>query len=143
MVRIFLPRTTPRSPALRMSRSTVALPKTPSALVGAGARSGRGADPDCGLGLSHTGDRHGMMVRRAAANGLPGRDASGGGVLPMVRPGVPVPDPDRDGKFRALFDAFLADAGIDVVLSGVRMSRMNPIMERWVQTCRRELLTAA
>ncbi|RZU76880.1 integrase-like protein [Micromonospora kangleipakensis] len=61
----------------------------------------------------------------------------------MVRPGVQVPDPDRDGKFRALFDAFLADAGIDVVLSGVRMPRMNPIMERWVQTCRRELLTAA
>jgi hypothetical protein len=28
---------------------------------------------------------------------------------------------DRDGKFRALFDAVLQDAGIDVVLSGVRM----------------------
>ena len=27
-----------------------------------------------------------------------------------------------------------------VVLSGVRMPRMNAIMERWVQTCRRELL---
>jgi len=26
------------------------------------------------------------------------------------------------------------------VLSGVQMPRMNPIMERWVQTCRRELL---
>ncbi|MET8439066.1 integrase core domain-containing protein [Streptomyces sp900116325] len=30
--------------------------------------------------------------------------------------------------------------GIEVVLSGVRMPRMNSIMERWVQTCRRELL---
>jgi putative transposase len=39
-----------------------------------------------------------------------------------------------------LFDAMLADAGIAVVLSGVRMPRMNSIMERWVQTCRRELL---
>jgi hypothetical protein len=39
-----------------------------------------------------------------------------------------------------MFDAVLADAGIDVVLSGVRMPRMNSIMERWVQTCRRELL---
>ena len=29
---------------------------------------------------------------------------------------------------------------IDVVLSGVRMPRMNSIMERWIQTCRRELL---
>ena len=47
---------------------------------------------------------------------------------------------DRDAKFPALFDAVLKDAGIDVVLSGVRMPRMNSIMERWVQTCRRELL---
>jgi putative transposase len=47
---------------------------------------------------------------------------------------------DRDGKFPGLFDVILADAGIDVVLSGVRMPRMNSIMEPWVQTCRRELL---
>jgi putative transposase len=47
---------------------------------------------------------------------------------------------DRDGKFPRLFDAILADAGIDIVLSGVRMPRMNSIMERWVLTCRRELL---
>ncbi|ROP41779.1 integrase core domain-containing protein [Saccharothrix texasensis] len=47
---------------------------------------------------------------------------------------------DRDGKFPALFDAVLADAGIQVVLSGVRIPRMNAIMERWIRTCRRELL---
>ncbi|WP_455361908.1 integrase core domain-containing protein [Streptomyces sp. SYSU K21746] len=47
---------------------------------------------------------------------------------------------DRDGKFPALFDAVLTDAEIEVVLSGVRMPSMNEIMERWVQTCRRELL---
>jgi putative transposase len=47
---------------------------------------------------------------------------------------------DRDGKFLTLFDAVLADAGIGVVLTGVRMPRMNAITERWVQTCRRELL---
>jgi transposase InsO family protein len=47
---------------------------------------------------------------------------------------------DRDGKFPALFDAVRADVGIDVVLSGVRVPRMNAVMERWVQTCRRELL---
>ncbi|MEV0136712.1 integrase core domain-containing protein [Dactylosporangium sp. NPDC050688] len=47
---------------------------------------------------------------------------------------------DRDGKFPSLFDAVLADAGIEVVLSGIRMPRMNSFMERWVQTCRRELL---
>ena len=47
---------------------------------------------------------------------------------------------DRDGKFPALFGTIPADAGIETVLSGVRMPRMNSIMERWVQTCRRELL---
>jgi transposase InsO family protein len=47
---------------------------------------------------------------------------------------------DRDGKYPALFDAILADAGITIVRSGVQMPRMNAIMERWVRTCRRELL---
>jgi transposase InsO family protein len=47
---------------------------------------------------------------------------------------------DRDGKYPALFDAVLFDAGITVVLTGVRVPRMNSIMERWVRTCRRELL---
>jgi transposase InsO family protein len=47
---------------------------------------------------------------------------------------------DRDGKFPGLFDQVLIDAGIKVVLSGIRIPRMNSIMERWVQTCRRELL---
>jgi transposase InsO family protein len=47
---------------------------------------------------------------------------------------------DRDRKFPELFDAVLADAGITVVRTGVRMPRMNAIMERWVQSCRRELL---
>jgi putative transposase len=47
---------------------------------------------------------------------------------------------DRDGKFPGMFDAVLADAGIQVVFTGVRMPRMNAFMERWVQTCRRELL---
>jgi transposase InsO family protein len=47
---------------------------------------------------------------------------------------------DRDGKFPTLFDAILADAGIQVTLSGIQMPRMNSIMERWVQTCRHELL---
>ncbi|MGW5433965.1 integrase core domain-containing protein [Streptomyces sp. NPDC004059] len=47
---------------------------------------------------------------------------------------------DRDGKFPHVFDEVLKDAGIEVVLSGIRMPRMNSITERWVQTCRRELL---
>jgi putative transposase len=47
---------------------------------------------------------------------------------------------DRDSKFTAAFDALLADAGLEIVKSGVRMPRMNSIMERWIQTCRHELL---
>jgi putative transposase len=47
---------------------------------------------------------------------------------------------DRDSKFTAAFDAVLADAGLEVVKSGIRVPRMNSIMERWIQTCRRELL---
>jgi putative transposase len=50
---------------------------------------------------------------------------------------------DRDGKFPHLFDDILADAGIEVMLSGVQMPRMNSIIERWVQTCRHELLDRA
>ncbi|GAA3465420.1 integrase core domain-containing protein [Saccharothrix longispora] len=47
---------------------------------------------------------------------------------------------DRDGKYPILFDAVLTDAGIQVVLTGVRIPRMNAIMERWIRSCRRELL---
>jgi transposase InsO family protein len=47
---------------------------------------------------------------------------------------------DRDGKYPAAFDAILADTGITIVLSGIQMPRMNAIMERWIQSCRRELL---
>ncbi|MFE4679172.1 integrase core domain-containing protein [Streptomyces sp. NPDC056723] len=46
----------------------------------------------------------------------------------------------RDAKFPALFDRILADSGIKVVLSDIRTPRMNSITERWVQTCRHELL---
>ncbi|GAA1913286.1 hypothetical protein GCM10009753_51770 [Streptantibioticus ferralitis] len=47
---------------------------------------------------------------------------------------------DRDSKFPALFDQILGAARIQVVLTGIRMPRINAIMERWVQTCRHELL---
>lgn len=47
---------------------------------------------------------------------------------------------DRDSKFTQAFDAVLANAGLEVVTSGVRMPRMNSLMGRWIQTCRRELL---
>jgi transposase InsO family protein len=47
---------------------------------------------------------------------------------------------DRDGKFPVLMDEVLTEAGITTVLTGIRMPRMNSIMERWVQSCRHELL---
>ncbi|MDP9849533.1 integrase core domain-containing protein [Streptosporangium lutulentum] len=34
----------------------------------------------------------------------------------------------------------LADADIQAIKTGIRIPRMNSIMERWIQTCRRELL---
>ncbi|MFK4268798.1 integrase core domain-containing protein [Streptomyces milbemycinicus] len=47
---------------------------------------------------------------------------------------------DRDSKFTATFDALMADAGLKVVTTGIRLPRMNSLMERWIQTCRTELL---
>lgn len=47
---------------------------------------------------------------------------------------------DRDAKFTASFDTLFADAGLEVVKTGIRIPRMNSIMERWIQTCRRKLL---
>ncbi|MGW4898688.1 integrase core domain-containing protein, partial [Kitasatospora sp. NPDC004240] len=46
---------------------------------------------------------------------------------------------DRDSKFTAAFDALMADAGLKMVTTGIRMPRMNSLTERWTQTCRREL----
>ena len=47
---------------------------------------------------------------------------------------------DRDSKFTAAFDALMIDAGLTVVTTGIRIPRMNSLMERWIQTCRHELL---
>ncbi len=47
---------------------------------------------------------------------------------------------DRDSKFTAAFDALTTDAGLKVVTTGIRIPRMNSLMERWIQTCRTEPL---
>jgi putative transposase len=47
---------------------------------------------------------------------------------------------DRDATFHAGFDRVFTAAGIQVLRSGVRMPRMNSIIERWIGSCRRELL---
>ena len=47
---------------------------------------------------------------------------------------------DRDASFTAAFDAVFQTAGARVVRSAIQAPRMNSIMERWVGSCRRELL---
>jgi putative transposase len=47
---------------------------------------------------------------------------------------------DRDASFTAAFDSVFRAAGVRVVRSAVRVPRMNSIMERWIGSCRRELL---
>jgi putative transposase len=47
---------------------------------------------------------------------------------------------DRDSRYTATFDAVFADEGIAIVKTGIRVPRMNAIMERWVRSCRAELL---
>ncbi|MFF7656636.1 integrase core domain-containing protein [Streptomyces sp. NPDC007983] len=47
---------------------------------------------------------------------------------------------DRDSKFTTTFDALMTDAGLKVVTTGIRIPRMNSLIERWIQTCRTELL---
>ncbi|MGH3258584.1 MAG: integrase core domain-containing protein [Streptosporangiaceae bacterium] len=47
---------------------------------------------------------------------------------------------DRDSSFTAAFDAVFQAAGARVIRSAVQAPRMNSIMERWIGSCRRELL---
>jgi putative transposase len=47
---------------------------------------------------------------------------------------------DRDASFTAAFDAVFQAAGARVVSSAIQAPRTNSIMERWIGSCRRELL---
>jgi putative transposase len=47
---------------------------------------------------------------------------------------------DRDVSFTRAFDAVFQAAGIRVIRSAVQAPRMNSITERWIGSCRRELL---
>ena len=47
---------------------------------------------------------------------------------------------DRDASFTAAFDSVFQAAGVRVIRSAVQAPRMNSIMERWIGSCRRELL---
>ena len=50
---------------------------------------------------------------------------------------------DRDASFTAAFDAVFQAGGARVVRSAIQAPRMNSIMERWIGSCRRELLDRA
>ena len=101
----------------------------------AGARAGRApsAPSACWCCAWHERIPAGATAASTAKNLVMDLEDAGSRARFLIR--------DRDGKFPGLFDAVLKDAGIETVLSGVQMPRMNSIMERWVQTCRRELLT--
>src|SRR5208282_2738657 len=47
---------------------------------------------------------------------------------------------DRDASFTLAFDAVFQAAGVRVIRSAVQAPRMNSIMERWIGSCRREML---
>ncbi|WP_306749539.1 integrase core domain-containing protein [Saccharothrix yanglingensis] len=92
--------------------------------------------------IEHTGRR--IRVPGATAHPTASwvTQAVGNLVMDLEDAGSPARFPirDRDGTFPALFDAVLADADIQVVLNGVRIPRMNAIMERRLRSCRHELL---
>jgi len=48
--------------------------------------------------------------------------------------------PHRDASFTQVFDAVFQAAGIRVIRSAVQAPRINSIMERWIGSCRRDLL---
>ncbi|MGY0063378.1 integrase core domain-containing protein [Streptomyces sp. LZ34] len=47
---------------------------------------------------------------------------------------------DRDVRYPSSFDTVVQAEDIQVIQTGVRMPRMNAITERWVRSCRTELL---
>jgi putative transposase len=71
-------------------------------------------------------------VVQQARNLLMGLDDAGMGVKFVLH--------DRDASFTAAFDAVFRAAGVRVVRSAVQAPRMNSITERWIGSCRRELL---
>jgi putative transposase len=47
---------------------------------------------------------------------------------------------DRDASFTVAFDEVFRAGGARIIRSAVQAPRMNSVMERWIGSCRRELL---
>ena len=84
------------------------------------------------LVLGATAHPTGAWVTQIARNLLMDLQDAGASVRYLIR--------DRDAKFTRAFDAVFAGEGCEIVTTGIRVPRMNSITERWIQTCRRELL---
>lgn len=82
--------------------------------------------------LGVTAQPSAAWVTQLARNLAMDRQEAGAKIKYLIR--------DRDARYPTAFDAVLAEEGIEVVQTGVRMPRMNAIMERWIRSCRTELL---
>jgi hypothetical protein len=74
-----------------------------------------------------------VWVTQAARNLIMDLQDAGATVTHLIRE-------DRDSKYPRAFDAVFVAEGIEIVTTGIRVPRVNSITERWVQTCRHELL---
>lgn len=72
--------------------------------------------------LSTTAHRTATWITQAARNLVMDLEDEGRHVRFLIR--------DRDGKYPALFDHILAEAGVKVVLSGVLFHESSPIKQR-------------
>jgi putative transposase len=82
--------------------------------------------------LGATTDPTAAWVTQQARNLLMDLDSHAETIKFLVR--------DRDSKFVAVFDAVFQSLGIRIIKTPVQAPRANAIMERWIGSCRREIL---
>src|ERR1017187_8760417 len=117
-----------RQPSGRFSRSAAWIPPG----TGPGRPGSNSCAPRPTLSWRATPHPTGEWTTQQARNLLMDLGEQADRVKFMIR--------DRGSNFTAVFDAVLADAGIQTVLCNIQTPRMNAITERWIGGCRRELL---